>query len=275
MIRESTENYLFHREGAKEYLTFPRLDQYEELCHLFTTRRGGVSEGCCTSWNFGAKSLDTEENVLRNYEILAEVMGTRTERMVTSQQTHTCNIRVVTKKDLGKGVTRQRDYTDVDGLLTDERNVAIITGHADCNAIFFFDPVKQVIGLAHSGWRGTLGGIGKVMLAKMENLYGCHPANILSGIGPSLCQDCFEVDEDVAQAFFAKTGDNRKFSYQRGSKHYIDLKGIIRRDLLESGLTEENFLDMGLCTKCNIDTFFSHRGHKGKRGIMAAAMMLK
>lgn len=275
MIREKTKTYQLHREGEQQYLTFHRLDQYEELRHLFTTRHGGVSSGCCASWNFGEKHLDTEENVLRNFEILAGILGTDTDYMVTSAQTHTTNIRVVTREDGGKGVVRERDYQDVDGLVTDERDLAIITGHADCNAIFFFDPSKQVIGLAHSGWRGTLAGIGTAMVLKMAALYGCRPSDIIAGIGPSLCQDCFEVDQDVAQAFFDKKEEYREFAYQKGVKHYIDLKGIIKFDLQEAGVLAENLVDMQLCTKCNKDLFFSHRGHRGKRGLMIGAMMLK
>lgn len=274
MIREKTENYQLHKEGERQYLTFCRMDQYKELRHLFTTRRGGVSEGCCASWNFGERHLDTDENILQNFEILGQVLGADTDQMVTSAQTHTTNIKVVTAEDRGKGVVRERNYKDIDGLVTDERNIAIITGHADCNAIFFFDPVRQVIGLAHSGWRGTLAGIGAAMVSKMKTEYGCSPSDIIAGIGPSLCQDCFEVDEDVALAFFDADAAYRDFAYERGSKTHIDLRGIIRRDLMAAGLEPGNLSDMGLCTKCNKDLFFSHRGHQGKRGLMIAAMML-
>lgn len=274
MIEKKTEIYQLHKDGEQEYLTFCRLDQYKELRHLFTTRHGGVSEGCCASWNFGERHLDTEENILQNYKVLGQVLGAATDQMVTSAQTHTTDIRVVTAADRGKGVIRDRDYTDIDGLVTDERNIAIITGHADCNAIFFFDPVKEVIGLVHSGWRGTLAGIGTTMVSKMVSEYGCSPSDIIAGIGPSLCQDCFEVDEDVAQAFLDAAEANREFCDRRGSKTHIDLKGIIRSDLLAAGLEAGNLSDMGLCTKCNKDLFFSHRGHQGKRGLMIAAMML-
>ena len=132
MIKEKTENYQLHREGERQYLTFLQLDKYKELKHLFTTRHGGVSEGHCASWNFGERHLDTAENILQNYEILGQVLGAGTDQMVTSAQTHTTNIKVVTGADRGKGVIRDRDYADIDGLVTDERNIAIITGHADC-----------------------------------------------------------------------------------------------------------------------------------------------
>lgn len=268
------DKYRVQRTGSCQFLTFPQLEKYEELKHLFTTRHGGVSEGCCGSWNFGAKSLDTVENIRRNYEILAEVLGTDVEHMVTSAQTHTANIRIVTAEDGGMGIMPNPSFSDVDGLLTNERNLAIITGHADCNAVFFFDPVKQVIGLAHSGWKGTLGGISEKMVKLMEATYGCRPKDILAGIGPSLCQDCFEVDQDVADMFFEKNPVYRKFAYTKGIKSYIDLKQIIKHDLTGAGLGQENLFDMELCTREDTETFFSHRGQQGKRGIMAAVMML-
>lgn len=273
-MKASTEHYRLHAAGGRQYLTFPQLDEYKELRHLFTTRHGGVSEGCVGTWNFGARELDTPENIRRNYELLADTLCLPADRLVVSDQTHTVNIRDVTEADAGKGVTRPKDYADVDGLVTKERRLALVTGHADCNAIFFFDPSKQVIGLAHSGWRGTLGGIGRAMVRRMESRYGCSAKDILAGIGPSLCQNCFEVDADVAQAFFDANPAYRQYSLQQGIKFHLDLKGIIRHDLLDCGLRQENLMDMGLCTKCDTANFFSHRGQKGRRGIMAAAMML-
>ena len=274
MIERQTENYTLHREGERQFLTLRALENYDCLRHLFTTRWGGVSEGCCANWNFGARELDREDNIRRNYEILAEVMGTEADRIVTTAQTHTTNLRVVTEQDCGKGAVRQRDYTDVDGLLTACPGVLLVTGHADCNAVFFFDPVRKVIGLAHSGWRGTLAGISRIMVETMGSRFGCRPGDLITGLGPALCRDCFEVDEDVAQAFFARDPAFTSFARREGSKYYLDLKRIIRRDLLQAGVLPEHFSDMKLCTRCEKDMFFSHRGHHGKRGIMAAAMML-
>lgn len=268
------DNYILHIDGERQYLTFPKLDSYKELRHVFTTRHGGVSSGCVSTWNFGERKLDSEENILRNFEILAEVMGTTADKMVLTYQTHTVNIRKVTKEDAGRGVTRDWGYRDVDGLVTDEKDLTIITTHADCNAVFFYDPFKKVIGLAHSGWRGTLGGISREMVSIMMNDYGTDPKDLVCGIGPSLCKDCFEVDEDVAEAFRDADPDYEAFIERRDPKYHIDLKAIIRHDLVKKGVKDENVLDMGLCTKCNKDDFFSHRGHKGKRGLMVAAMRL-
>ena len=264
-----------HQKGQCAYLTFPQLEEQSGLQHLFTTRIGGVSEGYCSSWNFGARSLDKEENITRNYEILGEVLGISTEQMVTSAQTHTTNIRVVTAADGGTGILPNPSFRDVDGLVTNERKLAIITGHADCNPVYFYDPVKQVIGLAHSGWKGTLGGISEKMVALMEEQYGSRPKDILAGIGPDLCQDCFEVDRDVADLFFGRNSAYEQFAYTKGIKTYIDLKSIIGYDLQAAGVLEEHIFDMELCTKEHGDLFFSHRGQQGKRGIMAAVMMLE
>ena len=268
------DNYILHIDGERQYLTFPKLDSYKELRHAFTTRHGGVSSGCVSTWNCGERKLDSEENILRNFEILAEVMGTTADKMVLTYQTHTVNIRKVTKEDAGRGVTRDWGYRDVDGLVTDEKDLTIITTHADCNAVFFYDPLKKVIGLAHSGWRGTLGGISREMVSIMMNDYGTDPKDLVCGIGPSLCKGCFEVDEDVAEAFRDADPDYEAFIERRDPKYHIDLKAIIRHDLVKKGVKDENVLDMGLCTKCNKDDFFSHRGHKGKRGLMVAAMRL-
>ena len=268
-------HYHLHQDGQCQYVTFPRLEACEGLKHLFTTRRGGVSEGCVGSWNFGARSLDTEDNIRHNYEILAEVLGITTDQMVTSAQTHTTNIRKVTAADGGAGIMPNPSFADVDGLVTNEKHLAIITGHADCNPVYFYDPVQKVIGLAHSGWKGTLGGISEKMIALMAGEYGSRPSDILAGIGPALCQDCFEVDQDVADCFYARNQAYREFAYEKGIKTYIDLKQIIRYDLLAAGLLDEHIFDMGLCTKENTDLFFSHRGQQGKRGIMAAVMMLE
>ena len=285
MIKKETDIYQLHKKGDAQYLTFRRLDQFPELRHLFTTRWGGRSEGPCENWNLGygtGHDPDTPENREYNVAVLAACMGTTPDRTVWTQQTHTTNIRTVTEEDAGRGAVRPREYTDVDGLVTCCRNIALVSHHADCNAVYFYDPVGHVIGLAHSGWRGTLDGISRCMVQKMEEEFGTCPGDLICGIGPSLCQDCFEVDRDVADQFFRADERNRQYAKSRTIlqdgeeriKYYIDLWQILRKDLTDSGVRDENILTMGLCTKENLDMFFSHRGQKGWRGLMAASMML-
>ena len=126
-------------------------------------------------------------------------MGVAVEDMVLSKQTHTTNVRVVTEEDKGKGVIRERDYTDVDGMITNVPGICLVTSYADCVPLYFVDPVKKAIGLSHSGWRGTVGKIGKNTVQLMQENFGSKPEDLLAAVGPSVCMDCYEVSEDVIE----------------------------------------------------------------------------
>jgi len=283
------ETYRLHERNGVKWLTFPALEAYPELVHGFTTRHGGVSRGEKASLNFGKGPDETWENILENYRILSEALSEEAgapglvdrEHMVRTDQTHSANIRTVTEADLGKGILRDRDYTDIDGLITNRRGITLITSHGDCNALYFYDPVGKAIGLAHSGWRGTLAEIGAEMVRHMSAEFGTQPENLIVGIGPALCQDCFEVEADVAELFYAKDAGWRKYAYRRkqgeAEKHYINLKAIVRETVQRAGVQAENMHDMSLCTRCGLgeDLFFSYRRQKGRNGNMAAVLMLR
>lgn len=181
-------------------LTFAAWENLPGVRHCFTTRAGGVSEGWLSSLNFRRGLYDPDENIEENFRRTALFFNTTPDRIVCAQQTHTSNVRIVTEADAGKGVTRERDYTDVDGLITDVPGLILYTSHADCVPIYFYDPVRRVIALAHSGWKGTAARIGQVTVRKMQKVYGCRPQDIYTAVGPSICADCYEVSEDVAEA---------------------------------------------------------------------------
>ena len=288
------ENYRLHQQGEVKWVTFPELDAYPELIHAFTTRHGGVSTGEKTSLNFGKGPDETWDNILENYRILAAALSEEAgkaglvnrEHMVRTDQTHTANVLTVTEEHLSMGILREREYTDIDGLITNKRGITLITSHADCNALFFYDPKQQAIGLAHSGWKGTLQEIGAQIIRQMSTEFNTQPEDVIVGIGPALCQTCFEVDEDVAQKFYQKNPAWQPMAFQREigicsetgeerRKHYIDLKSVVRETLMRSGVKPENIHDMGLCSKCRPDLFYSYRGQKGKNGNMVSVMMLR
>lgn len=288
------ENYRLHQQGEVKWVTFPELDAYPELIHAFTTRHGGVSTGEKTSLNFGKGPDETWDNILENYRILAAALSEEAgkaglvnrEHMVRTDQTHTANVLTVTEEHLSMGILREREYTDIDGLITNKRGITLITSHADCNALFFYDPKQQAIGLAHSGWKGTLQEIGAQIIRQMSTEFDTQPEDLIAGIGPALCQTCFEVDEDVAQKFYQKNPAWKTMAFQREigicsetgeerRKHYIDLKSVVRETLMRSGVKPENIHDMGLCSKCRPDLFYSYRGQKGKNGNMVSVMMLR
>ena len=164
-------------------------------------RLGGVSGGCFSSLNLSFDRGDDPEAVRENFRRIGAAIGVRCEDMVLSKQTHTTNVRVVTEEDRGKGIIRERDYTDVDGLVTDVPGLCLVTSYADCVPLYFVDPVRRVIGLSHSGWRGTVGKIGKKTVQVMQEKFGCEPADILAAVGPSVCLDCYEVSADVIDKF--------------------------------------------------------------------------
>lgn len=183
------------------YLAFPALDATGLVSHAFSTRHGGVSEGVFSTMNFSFTRNDDPEHVLENYRRMAAVLGIDVEKMVLSYQTHTTNVRKVTEEDAGKGIVKERKYQDVDGLITNIPGITLVTFYADCVPLYFVDPVHKAIGLSHSGWRGTVHRMGKATLEAMNREYGTNPADVIACIGPSICQDCFEVGPEVAAEF--------------------------------------------------------------------------
>ncbi len=147
--------------------------------------------------------------------------------------------------------------------------------HADCTPIFFYDPVKKVAGIAHAGWRGTLLNIAGKMVRAFIDDFNSNPSDIISAIGPSLCQDCFEVDKDVAELFLNENSEFEKYMKTKGSKYHFNLWEINSFLMRKEGMEEKNIEFSNLCTKCNNHMFFSHRGQGGKRGLLAGIIMLK
>lgn len=267
--------YKINEKNKFKYLTFSSLEKYLDLFHCFTTRLGGVSEGCYESMNLGMRTDDKVENIYKNYEILADSLSINLRDMVKAYQTHTSNIRYVTEDDKGKIYDETPGYKDVDGLITDKQNIILSTSHADCTPIFFYDPVRRVIGMAHAGWRGTVKNIAVNMIQKFAEDFNSNPKDIIAVIGPSLGQCCFEVDKDVAEIILSTNKDYEEFMEIKGIKYHFDLWAINKYILLSQGLKSENIEISGLCTKCNNDLFFSHRGQKGKRGLMSGIIMMK
>lgn len=262
-------------EKGLVYLTFPSFTQTGIVSHLFTTRMGGVSKGIFSSLNLSFTRGDEEEAVRENYRRVAAVLGCEAEDFVCSDQTHTTNIRKVTRTDCGKGVVYPKDYQDIDGLVTDEPGIVLSTFYADCVPLYFVDTKKKVIGLAHSGWRGTVGRIGSKMLQMMQEEYGCKSEDILAAIGPSICRDCYEVSQDVADIFKEEFGEDVLTKGKVPGKYQLDLWMSNELVLQQAGLSGEQITVTDICTCCNPSLLFSHRASAGKRGNLGAFLMLK
>lgn len=264
-----------HERNGVHYFTFPALEKLAFVEHLFTTRLGGVSTGDCATMNLNFDREPDREPVLQNYRIIGEILGLKPEEFVLSHQTHTTNVRLVTEKDKGKGVVRERDYENVDGLITDTPGIGLVTIYADCVPLFFADPVKKAVGVSHSGWKGTVSKMGVATVDAMKKHFGTNPSDLVCVIAPSICQDCYEVSRDVAERFSEVFGSEGILLQKSSEKYQLNLWEANKRVLLEAGVKEENIQVTDICTCCNPKLLFSHRASKGRRGNLAAVIKIK
>ncbi len=278
-IRYKDQKNIFReKEGETPFLSFRLLEDTKTVKHGFSTRLGGVSEGYYASLNLSFTRGDEETCVRENFRRIAGAIGVSCEDMVLSRQTHTTNVRKVTEADRGSGILYPASYTDVDGLITDIPGICLVTSFADCVPLYFVDPVRKAIGLTHSGWRGTVGKIGKITVENMQKEFGSDPKDIVAAVGPSICQDCYEVSEDVIERIRQNFDLSlwEKFFYRKPNGHYqLDLWKMNEEIFLEAGLLPEHIAVTNACTHCNPKVFYSHRAMGEQRGNLCAFLALK
>ena len=261
--------------GELRYITFPKLEKTGILRHCFTTRFGGVSESCFSSMNMSFTRGDIKENVIKNYEIVCGAVGIDTSHLVFTKQTHTDNCIIVTEKDRGTGFSKP-GFSDIDGLVTNRKGVALVTQFADCTPILFCDPKKGVIASVHSGWRGTVKRIGKRAVNIMHKNFGCEPKDIIAGIGPCIGKCCYEVDDPVFSAFSDAGFDmSLIFTPKSNGRYMLDMALANKSVLVSAGIDPNNIDVSDICTCCNSGEMFSHRASGERRGNMAAIIELK
>lgn len=258
--------------GGVPYLAYPLLEKTGIVRHGFSTRIGGVSKGNCATMNISTTRGDDPAAIEENRRRIAAAIGVEPEDMTYTHQTHTTNVAVVRSEDRGK------HFFETDGMVTDVPGICLVTFYADCVPLYFVDPVKKAIGLSHSGWRGTVNKMGMVTVRKMEECYGSDPQDIIAAIGPSICQDCYEVSEDVICEFrknFRQEIWEELFYKKENGKYQLNLWKANEEVLLEAGISRENIAVTNLCTHCNPDILFSHRATGDKRGNLSAFLALK
>lgn len=258
MINLSNDN-IIHKVGKEvEYLQFRRLLEYPELVHAYTLKAN----------DFDIAGNDTieekKENVINNYIKLANELKFSYNHIIRPYQTHTDIVKCVTNSVSSISIF-PIEYENVDGLITNKSEVVFSLSYADCIPLFFYEPIKKVIGNIHSGWKGTLNKIGQKAVLKMIQEYDCNPKDIICCIGPSIRKCHFEVKEDVYEMFYEKflyTGKIDSIIHKKKDiedKYYIDTVLINKIILEEVGLKEKNIIDSGLCTVCNARFMHSYR----------------
>ncbi|MBR1814149.1 MAG: peptidoglycan editing factor PgeF [Lachnospiraceae bacterium] len=269
---------LFTEKKGIPLFTFPLFDRTGLVHAAFSTRMGGVSENEFATMNFTSSRGDDPQKTRENFRRFLAAMDVNPNRLVFSRQTHTTNVRVVTEADAGKGFLTETDYEDVDGLITDVPGLVLATFYADCIPLLFLDPVRKVVATSHSGWRGTLAGMGEVTVRKMTETFGCRREDILAAIGPGICRDCYEVGDELYDAFREKWTTEevqRIFVRKPGEKWHLDLWEANVLVLKRAGITEDHLAVTNVCTCCNSKELFSHRASHGKRGNLGAFISLK
>lgn len=266
-----------NNEDSVPYLTYNSLEEIEFIRHGFSTRLGGVSKGIFTSMNLALNRGDNKDDVIENYRRICKSIGLGFETLVASAQDHNTFVREVTSADCGVGITKPRDIESVDALITNEKNVTLVTYYADCTPLFFVDVKNKAIGLAHAGWRGTVGKIGEKVVKKMGERFGTDPADLKCAVGPAISKCCYEVDKACADEFYKLDElDCDKFIFPKeNNKFMLDLLETNRQILLKSGVLPENITVSDICTRCNSGLLWSHRATQGQRGTMCAFMCIE
>lgn len=258
-------------------LQFPQLQSLKQVRHFFTTRQGGVSTGYLESLNLSFTRGDEPEAVLENFGRVAAALGTTNDRFVLTHQVHDVKIGIASGELAGCGVTRPAAWDDVDGVITNEPGIALGIFVADCVPLLLADPVHHAVGASHSGWRGTVKRMGAVTLQKMQEEYGTNPADVYVGIGPSICQDCYEVSDNVAEEFIREFPTHvREILIDKHNGHQqLNLWEACRITLIEAGVPADHIEMTDLCTCENAEYLFSHRATQGKRGNIGGFIMLQ
>lgn len=255
-------------------LRFNALKKYSHINHAVSTRMGGVSTiHGLESLNLGTHTADDMENVKENYRRFCNAAGFDASSVVLGKQTHSANVRVASYADKGKGVFAERDYTDVDALVTNCKKLPIVIHTADCVPVGLFDIKGRAVGNAHCGWRGTFSELAANTADVLYSEYGVTPEELVCTVGPCICQRCYEVSEELYLQFEEKFGKSEAL-VKEGTSFYIDLAGINCQILISKGVKEDNIIVSDLCTCCRTDIFFSHRGQGPERGILASVAEL-
>ncbi|WP_022762522.1 peptidoglycan editing factor PgeF [Butyrivibrio sp. AD3002] len=241
--------------------------------HGFSTRTGGVSEGIFESLNLGMNRGDDPENVKENYHRFLKSCGIEAEEFVCGQQVHGNNVMIVGKEHARKPYGYDELF-QADGYVTAGSGVPLVIFIADCIPLLMADEEAGVVAAVHSGWRSTVQDIEREAVNKMLSL-GATKDHIKACIGPAIGRCCFEVGEEVIEEVNSLLEGDAADLYNRkdNGKFMLDLKGVVKRSMLNTGLSEKNIDIIEDCTMCMPHKYWSHRYTGGNRGSQAAIIM--
>lgn len=257
----SNQTMIHIKKGNIEYLQFRKLLEYKDKVRHCYTLKGENN-------NYAEIEGD-------NYSSLCKAIGLKEEGLTRIEhQAHSDKIQIVKEKN--------EKFNNIDGLITNKKDISLSLRFADCTPILFYDPKKNVIGNIHSGWRGTVQKIGQKGALKMIEVYGCKKEDLLCFLGPCIEKCHFEVGKEVKEIFeqtFSYLGslENiiQKVYKKEEEKYFIDTTAINRKLLEEIGISCNNIIESKICTVCNASQMHSYRAEKENSGRNTAIIGLK
>ena len=259
-------------------LQFENLNKFKSLTHFSTTVHGGASEGAYVSFNLGFYSGDNPECVYENRIRLASLVDVPLPDLYIPYQTHEDKICVLDESFMTLSDNdKYLSLNGVDTLITNQKNICIGVTTADCVPILVYDPVKHVLAAVHAGWKGTVVKIVQKTVVKMVDVFDCSPQDMHAGIAPCISQKCFEVGEEVVNAFKGAGFPMGEIAYRNSDtgKMHIDLCHANKLLLTEAGVLSHNIQTSDLCTYSDSDLFFSARRQTIHSGRMVTGGVLR
>ncbi|MBN1380732.1 MAG: peptidoglycan editing factor PgeF [Deltaproteobacteria bacterium] len=267
-------HFAFRDQGPVTTLLCPALERYDFIHHAFCTRHTGVSDFPFSSLNISLHVGDDEEKVLHNRDLIADAFQMNAQRFLIIDQVHGDKILVL---DEPLGSHAPYESAAFDAMVTDQPDLALSIKTADCVPILLLDKTQRVIGAVHAGWQGTTLKIAAKTVDILVKQFNSKPEDILAVIGPAIGPCCYEVDTRVYNAMAHDEKQKHLFgrSTKNPGKWMFDLPLANKLHILSMGIPEENIFTSDLCTACQTDMFFSHRGERGQTGRQLNFIMLK
>lgn len=281
-LKYSSDDKVFNiNEEGIPFLSFDMLDNLG-VPNLYSTRFISYDpereEGVVGLRTALMKSDDYDEaapHITEVRDALAAQIGSSVKNEIITDQKHTNYVYVATKEDIGPvwpgKLPLRRQY--VDGIVTDIPGALLTVFGGDCPPIYLVDPVHKAIGLVHAGWKGTLGRIPEVAIARMRIRFGSNPSDMYAAIGPGICKDCYEMGDEVYEAFAKEWSEDEaeqilsKYPAEnapegRDWKYHLDLREANRITLLKAGVPRDRIAVSNVCTMCNVNSFYSYRAKR-------------
>ncbi|MBM3211520.1 peptidoglycan editing factor PgeF [Candidatus Poribacteria bacterium] len=252
------------------FFSFPTFQNSKLAIASISTRIGGISHNPYKSLNLAYHVGDIQDDVTENRKRFCHALGINMDSLVIAQQIHGDKVAVVDKSHAGAGAySHESAIFGADAMITNTRYLALGVLTADCVPVLILDPIKKVIGVAHAGWRGILKMIAAKAVLMMQETFRTRADDCLVALGPSIGPCCYVVDENIISQFKGFFGQENCIVNDR-----LHLQLATKKQLMDTGVKENNIIHLDLCTACNLELFFSYRGEGGITGRMMSVLSL-